>query len=272
MAHVEPTQTQNVSPLQKKVRAYRRTYILLLLTGWLMLISVGAFIVLSFSFNKSLYHGLENGWAMGKLMAADSSGQMIVCDVYNRKDTTVGIIVSSDSGRHFEQFGPWKSEFPLNSIKIAPDNKSVVALGYSALYIKAADKDSFTCIYNFKFPRDLDSAYSIAYPYNKGFCFVPRTDSLYVYDNLGDIFCLSFMKYDSMEIGSIQERFMRSLAITNSKKLYMIADEYSSENNQRNVIEIKTFYRNPVKYAIAEFNALPDSVYIDNRSDSTKKK
>jgi hypothetical protein len=273
---VPNTQTSPTSPLQQKVRAYKRTYILLLLTGGAMLASIGAYILLSFSSNKHVYHVLDDGWVMGKQIATDSSGNTIACSVYNVKDSTVSIMVSSDSGRHFERLGgPWKYKedqyrmgTSIRSIKIASDNKTVVAIGPATIYIKSANKDSFTCIHNLKFPRDRDSNFLPRYyQYNKAFCFVPGTDSLYVYNEVGNIFCLSFTKYDSMVVGSLAvPGEVHSLAFTNSKKMYVITDK----NYYRDAVDINTFFRKMEKYAIAEFNTLPGADIISTRTDNTK--
>jgi hypothetical protein len=285
LKHTVPhTQTSPTSPLQKKVRAYKRTYILLLLTGWAMLASIGAYILLSFSSNKHVYHVLDDNLVMGNYIAADSSGNTIACSVYNVKDSTLSIMVSSDSGRHFERLGgPWKYkndpyeiENSIRSIKIAPDNKSVVAIGHKAIYIKAANKDSFTCIHNLKFPRDRNSAVSY-YQYNKGFCFVPGTDSVYVYDDAGNIFCLSFTKYDSMVVGTLAvQDYVQSLAVTDSKKMYVITyNNYyyrgAGGGAEGYAVDTNIFFSNMKKYAIADFNTLPDADLINNRLDMTIK-
>lgn len=284
MSEVRPIQIQSASPLpgplQKNVRAYKRTYILLLLTGWLMLASVGVFILISFSTNKHRYRVLENGWTQGKFIAADSSGRTIACDLYNIKDTSICILVSTDSGRHFEQVGgPWKYihsqygfEFSLLTIKIAPDNKSVVAIGAEAIYIKAADSNSFTCIHNFKFPMNNINDPGTNKRHNQGFCFLPGTDSLCVYDNAGTVFCLSFKKYDSMMIGklALQNRFVKSLAITNSKKKYVITDVGYIKDIPGFTVDTNACFESMKKYAIAEYNTLRDSIYTHRRSDSIK--
>jgi hypothetical protein len=279
---VSHTQTSPTSPLQQKVRAYKRTYMLLLLTGWAMLASIGAYILFSFSSNKHIYHTLDDGWTMGKYIATDSSGNTIACSVYNIKDSTINILISSDSGGHFDRFGgPWKYkddwfeiENSIRSIKIAPDNKTVVAIGPAAIYIKAANKDTFTCIHNSKFPKDRsNNILSGSYQNNLGFCFVPGTDSLYVYDEVGNIFCLSFTKYDSMVVGLLAgPDKVQSLMVTDSKKLYVMTGNNSYYGGGgRDAVNTNSFFINMRKYAIAEFNTLPNADIINDRPDTTIK-
>lgn len=225
----------NETTLKQKVKEYKRLYFFIKLTGFALLTCVITYILLFLLLGK-VYYPLNGKQKLGNNIAADSSGNIIAAALYNTDDTTVAIIISSDSGHHFEQLGgPWKMNDDIgltriNLISIAPDNKSIVAVGNKCVYLKAAQADSFTCLNTTK----LFNGYN-GFNVSNGLCFVPGTDSVYIYNSIGDIFCFDYKRYDSFAFGHFKDvTSIISLSVNAKKEIVVIGFGYLGEGAYKN--------------------------------------
>jgi hypothetical protein len=190
-----PITDSAVSSLPRAVRKYKFYYYALLCVSGLLLLSIILYIVLWKQESDHTYLPLDSNTKLSKTMAIDSSGKMIAAVTTNGVDSTMGILVSQDGGKHFEMWGNWKllsdERFLINKIYIAPDNKSILALSGEKFYVKAADADSFTVVTNF-WP---ESKYTLL----EGAAFSNISDSVFVFST-DSIYAFNYKRYDSIAV------------------------------------------------------------------------
>lgn len=184
--------------LPMAVRAYKRLYSLLIGIALLLLCSLGAYIYLSKQESDNAYHPLPKNMKLSSLLATDSSGQFIVTTAYHPTDSTDVILASRDGGKHFEEWGrsaPGSAiENGIVQLYVAPDGKSVIALGQNTIYCKPAKADSFTVVQHLFDPNEGDLL--------KGAAFSNTSDSIFVFSGR-KILSFNYQRFDSIAIGSL---------------------------------------------------------------------
>ena len=237
-----------------------------------MLLIVVIYIILLFSKHQNAYQSLDNQIMIGTVLAVDSSGLTITFPIYNSKDSTVSIIVSSDSGNSFKvEGGPWKNIYNdnfdrINSIAIAPDNKSIIAVGEQYIYLKGFDKDSFSCISLKNFP-----GFSL-FERMSNFCFIPETDSVFIYSQSASIISLNYKNYDSIAIGSLKNIFwLRSMYVDKKKQIFALGEryDYAGGNSKLGLLFNNIFVSKT--YAVAEYNNKEANKILDTSGKNSTK-
>ncbi len=182
----------------------------------------------------------------------------------------MSILVSSDGGKHFEQSGgPWKKSDELDlihSIYIAPDNKSIVAVGGISVYIKGAEADSFTVINKM---GSVDRGSTL-----KGAAFSHVSDSVFVFSR-DSIYAFHYKRYDSVMVGHLDGLYrIKSLVTANQSNLMAGIATSIAMQLEGSFVEYRINYT--AGFSIASFESRPgvhvnqaDNPYITDPSEDT---
>ena len=249
----------NESKLRTLVSRYKLIYFLIRLSGYLLLLCVVIYVVLLRLDVGRVYTPMQHDLRLGNIIAADSSGNLLAFPVYNDKDSTAGIMVRSDSTEEFKQLGgPWKvydayGASELYSIAIAPDNKSIVAIGDDFICVKPASADSFICVSTAKWTQ---------YGFLEGICFAQKTDSAFIYNDEGSVFCLNYKRTDSFAVARLQGiNHVISMSV-NKRRDFVVA--------QDDGVTIGSHLTDYTRYATSEFKYIAGkNSYREMLEDST---
>jgi hypothetical protein len=240
-----PPHTNRESTLQQKVEVYKNLGVLLKWVARCILLLTIIYAILPFLDKGAHYKSLDNKTVVGELIDVNSFGNLIACSAYGVNDSSVSILVSSDSGRHFELVGgPWKGT--LEKISIAPDNESIVAFGGADdIYLRPAGNkiDSFLTIH---LRGNVDGVIL------SGFCFVPQTDSVYFFGMTGNVVGLDYKKSDSFMVAHLHNiSNVYSMSISAQKEIVLLGNRID-ESNYNGALVVDNYFDQVKRYAAAE--------------------
>jgi len=203
--------------------------------------------IIPFLSNGACYKSLDSKMVMGEAIAANSSGNLIAFAGHHETDTAAFIMGSSDSGRHFAPLGgPWPGSY-INKISIAPDDKSIVALGNAKeIYVMPAGRgiDSFISIH-------LNG--ELSYISIAGYCFVPQTDSVYFFGLEGNVLGLDYKKCDSFVVAHLHNiGSVYSMSI-NAEKEIVLLGRLANDPSYEDKMIVDNYFDQVKRYASAEF-------------------
>ncbi|MDI3320184.1 hypothetical protein [Pinibacter soli] len=256
-----PSHVNTESTLQQKVESYKNLSVLLKWLARCILLLAILYAILPFLDKGAHYKSLDNKMVIGYAIAANSSGTLIAFSTYDQKDSVSSILVSSDSGKHFEQIGgPWKN-YSINKISVAPDDQSIVAYGDGRdIYIKPAGKgvDSFVSIH---------IAAGLPYPVIYGYSFVPQTDSVYFYCINGNLVGLDYKKCDSFIVGHLHNIGTISSMSINTQKQIALSGITTDVSDYEQKLIVDNYFDRVDRHASADFKGrtpIKDSIkYFD---------